>query len=48
MLGGIGDVRLEVLLIGLRRRANRFGLRQWMLDVFQILILFARAWAQGR
>ena len=48
MLGGIGDVRLGVLLIGLHRRANRFGPRQWMLDVFHTLILFARAWARGR
>ena len=48
MVGGIGDVRLGVLLIGLLRRANRFDLRQWMLDVFHILILFARAWARGR
>ena len=48
MFGGIGDVWLGVLLIGLHQRANRFGLRQWMLDVFHILILFARAWARGR
>ena len=48
MLGGIGDVQLGVLLIGLHLHANQFGLRQWMLDVFYTLILFARAWARGR
>ena len=46
MLGGIGNVRLGVFLIGLHRRANRFCPRQWMLDVFHTLILFARAWAR--
>ena len=41
MLGGIGDVRLGVLLVGLHQPANRFGLRQWMLDYLLSVCLFS-------